>query len=125
MSVENSPRPLAGETIRGDRVAVGEGIADPARKTQPLTPGFAVPSPLERAVINCSPSESKMYKLEAHGASHGFARPSLSPAPLPPARERVPKAAAPVPSQLNRKASPSWRPFMCSAFSDISSGSDY
>ena len=26
---------------RGDRVAVGEGIADPARKKQPLTPGFA------------------------------------------------------------------------------------
>jgi len=31
---------------RGDREAVGEGFAGFARRTQPLTPGFAVPSPL-------------------------------------------------------------------------------
>ena len=31
---------------RGDREAVGEGFADLARSKQPLTPGFAVPSPL-------------------------------------------------------------------------------
>jgi hypothetical protein len=60
MSVDNGPRPLAGE---GDRVTVGEGIADPARKKQPLTPGFAVPSPLEpleRELFNRGPSESKL-----------------------------------------------------------------
>ena len=31
---------------RGDREAVGEGFADLERRKQPLTPGFAVPSPL-------------------------------------------------------------------------------
>ena len=31
---------------RGDREAVGEGLADFGRRKQPLTPGFAVPSPL-------------------------------------------------------------------------------
>jgi hypothetical protein len=31
---------------RGDREAVGEGFAGLARKKQPLTSGFAVPSPL-------------------------------------------------------------------------------
>jgi tRNA (cmo5U34)-methyltransferase len=31
---------------RGDREAVGEGLGDFARRKQPLTPGFAVPSPL-------------------------------------------------------------------------------
>ena len=47
---------------RGDREAVGEGLADFGRRKQPLTPGFAVPSPLGethslagRAVINCGP----------------------------------------------------------------------
>ena len=30
---------------RGDREAVGEGFAGFARRKQPLTPGFAVPSP--------------------------------------------------------------------------------
>src|SRR6516162_3462848 len=43
ISVDNSPRPLAGE---GDRDAVGEGLADLAGRKQPLTPGCAVPSPL-------------------------------------------------------------------------------
>jgi len=31
---------------RGDREAVGEGSADGDGRKQPLTPGFAVPSPL-------------------------------------------------------------------------------
>ena len=31
---------------RGDREAVGEGFAAYTRRQQPLTPGFAVPSPL-------------------------------------------------------------------------------
>src|SRR5262249_36940364 len=45
---------------RGDRVAVGEGIADPARKKQPLTSGFAVPSPLRGGPLStCGPSEDK------------------------------------------------------------------
>ncbi len=43
ISVDDSPRTLAGE---GDRKAVGEGFSDGARRKQPLTPGFAVPSPL-------------------------------------------------------------------------------
>ena len=40
---------------RGDREAVGEGLADSGRRKQPLTPGFALPFPPERAVINCGP----------------------------------------------------------------------
>ena len=31
---------------RGDREAVGEGLADSKGTKQPLSPGFAVPSPL-------------------------------------------------------------------------------
>jgi hypothetical protein len=38
---------------RGDREAVGEGIARFARMKQPLTPASPYPLPLERAVINC------------------------------------------------------------------------
>jgi hypothetical protein len=44
-SLYNSPRPLAGEG-GPRRGGVGEGFADFARRKQPLTPGFAVPSPL-------------------------------------------------------------------------------
>ena len=45
ISFDNSPHPLAG--VGGDPACgMGEGFADLARRKQPLTPGFAVPSPL-------------------------------------------------------------------------------
>jgi hypothetical protein len=37
---------------RGDREAVGEGFADLAPRKQPLTPGFAVPSPPRRGLLS-------------------------------------------------------------------------
>ena len=40
---------------RGDREAVGEGLADFGRRKQPLTPASPYPLPSERAVINCGP----------------------------------------------------------------------
>jgi len=45
ISVDNSPRPPRRQ--RGDPACgMGEGFADFARRKQPLTPGFAAPSPL-------------------------------------------------------------------------------
>src|SRR6516225_4646795 len=40
---------------RGDREAVGEGFADWARRKQPLTPGFAVPSPRRGPLSTAAP----------------------------------------------------------------------
>ena len=45
ISVDHSPRPLAGEGGPVSR-RVGEGVVDGAQRKQPLTPGFAGPSPL-------------------------------------------------------------------------------
>ena len=55
---------------------MGEGIADPARKKQPLTPGFAVPSPPGEGVIQPRSQSIQMYKPEtasllAAGMPHG------------------------------------------------------
>ena len=53
---------------RGDREAVGEGFADLERRKQPLTPGFAVPSPLGEGRYQPRPHcECKCRKLEGGG----------------------------------------------------------
>jgi len=57
---------------RGDREAVGEGIADGDGRKQPLTPGFAVPSPLGEGCYQVRRSRQfEMSKLQAQGASPG------------------------------------------------------
>ena len=43
---------------RGDRAAVGEGFGILNAKKQPLTPGFAVPSPLGEGSYQLRPPES-------------------------------------------------------------------
>jgi len=48
---------------------VGEGFADLAPRKLPLTPGFAVPSPLGEGRINCSPAASPNVETPAHGES--------------------------------------------------------
>jgi hypothetical protein len=51
---------------RGDREAVGEGFAHFARRKQPLTPGFAVPSPLGEGRYQLRPRcESKCRNSRA------------------------------------------------------------
>jgi len=57
------------------REAVGEGFADRDGRKQPLTPGFAVPSPLGEGcyqVKHCR--EFKMPKLQCSSAATSFAR---------------------------------------------------
>ena len=63
-SVDNSPHPRAGE--RGDREAVGEGFVD-WREKQPLTPGFAVPSPLGEGRYQLRPGPAVNSNLEVRG----------------------------------------------------------
>ena len=48
---------------------MGEGFADLAPRKLPLTPGFAVPSPLGEGRINCSPAASPNVETPAHGES--------------------------------------------------------
>ncbi len=62
---------------RGDREAVGEGFAAYTGRKQPLTPGFAVPSPLGEGCYQLRTCcECKMYKLE--GATLVVARVGFS-----------------------------------------------
>ena len=51
---------------RGDRDAVGEGLADFGRRKQPLTPGFAVPSPLGEGRYQLRPAVNP--NVETRGA---------------------------------------------------------
>jgi len=57
---------------RGDREAVGEGLADGDARKQPLTPGFALPSPLGEGCYQVRRSrEVKTSKLQEAGVSPG------------------------------------------------------
>ena len=58
---------------RGDREAVGEGFADRDGRKQPLTPGFAVPSPLGEGCYQARRSrEFKMSKLQCRAEARRY-----------------------------------------------------
>ena len=62
---------------RGDRKAMGEGSAEGDGREQPLTPGFAVPSPLGEGCYQVRRSrESKMSRLQSQ--SYALSQPGLS-----------------------------------------------
>src|SRR6516165_4300546 len=63
ISVDNSPRPLAG---KGGPRSVGEGLADFGRRKQPLTPGFAVPSPLGGGRYQLRPAVNPNAETPGH-----------------------------------------------------------
>ena len=68
---------------RGDREAVGEGLADFGRRKQPLTPGFAVPSPLGEGRYQLRPAvnpnvETRVRRLRLRLLTAG---PLLGPQP--------------------------------------------
>ena len=68
---------------RGDRAAVGEGSGDFGRRKQPLTPGFAVPSPLGEGCYQLRPhceSATHGARVAGQGKPRPYKRPIAAPA---------------------------------------------
>src|SRR5262249_48265191 len=127
ISADNSPWPLAGEGNPLQRV--GEGSADLARRKQPLTPGFAVHSPLGegryqrriRYESKCRKSTTRLkprpYKLAcAHAqllmSPCSARKKDLSPLPLGEGKDPIshpcPRGRVPLPMANELRLSNEW-----------------